>query len=171
MELALKNNSDLMAVQEQPTASLVEVRRDNIRFPRLHSYPPDVAHRMMSAIVLRAAKYYDAEVSMDDVGTTALDLYTELMADVEGLRTQNITFEEISRAIRKAATGNSVEYYGKLSFHFLYKCIMHYVKTEMLDANRQMLRMSEAHREKSYSDKVAVITGSATRKMISNVKP
>ena len=116
--MASKNN-ELMVLQEQPTATLVEVRRDNMRFPRLHSYPADVALRIMSAVVLRAAKYYDAEVSMDDVNNTALDLYTELMADVEGLRTQNITFEEISRAIRKAATGNSVEYYGKLSFHFL----------------------------------------------------
>lgn len=168
--MASKNNNELIVVQEQPSASLIEVRRDNIRFPRLHTYPAEVALRMMSAVVLRAAKYFDAEVSMDDVGNTALDLYTELMADVEGLRTQNITFEEISRAIRKAATGNSVEYYGRLSFHFLYKCIMHYVKTEMLDANRQMLRLSEAHREKSYADKVAVITGSATRKMIGNVK-
>lgn len=170
MEISLKSNNGLMAVQEQPTATLIEVRRDNMRFPRLHSYPSEVALRMMSAIVLRAAKYYDAEVSMDDVATTALDLYTELMADVEGLRTQNITFEEISRAVRKAATGNSIEYYGRLSFHFLYKCIMHYVKTEMLEANRQMLRMAESHREKTYSDKVGVITGSATRQMIDNVK-
>lgn len=163
-------SNELMTIQEQPTASLVEVRRDNERFPRLHSYPPDIAVRMMIACVLRAAKYFDAQVEMDEVNQTAFDLYTELMADVEGLRMQNITFEEITRAIRKAATGNSVEYYGRLSFHFLYKCIMHYARTEVLEANRQMLRMSESGRGERYAQKVALITGSATRQMIENSK-
>ena len=163
-------SNELTTIQEQPAASLVEIRRDNLRFPRLHSYPPEVAIRLMTACVLRAAKYFDAQVQMDEVNQTAYDLYTELMADVEGLRMQNITFEEISRAIRKAATGNSVEYYGRLSFHFLYKCIIHYVKSEVLEANRQMLRLSEANRGKQYADKVTLITGSATRQMIDNVK-
>lgn len=169
MEIA-KNNNDLVLVQEQPTATLIDVRRDNVRFPRLHSYPSDVALRMMSAVVLRAARLFDAEVSKEDVGNVALDLYTELMADVDNLRTMNLTFEEISRAFRKAAMGQSVEYYGRFSFHFLYKCIIHYVKNEVLEANRQMLRLSEANRGKQYADKVALITGSATRQMIDNVK-
>lgn len=169
MEIA-KNNNDLVLVQEQPTATLIDVRRDNVRFPRLHSYPSDVALRMMSAVVLRAARLFDAEVSKEDVGNVALDLYTELMADVDNLRTMNLTFEEISRAFRKAAMGQSVEYYGRLSFHFLYKCIIHYVKNEVLEANRQMLRLSEANRGKQYADKVTLITGSATRQMINNVK-
>ena len=163
-------NNDLMIVNEQPNASLIEVRRDNLRFPRIHSYPAEISLRLMSAVVLRAARLFDAEVSKDDVANIALDLYTELMADVEGLRTQNITFEEIHRAFRKAACGQSVEYYGRFSFHFLYKCIMHYVKNEVLEANRQMLRLSEAGRAQTYTDKVAVITGSAARQMIENVK-
>ncbi|MBR5199477.1 MAG: hypothetical protein IKW20_06575 [Bacteroidales bacterium] len=164
-------SNELMIVQEQPAATLVEVRRDNNRFPRLHSYPADIAVRMMAACVLRAARYFDADVKMDEVHQTAFDLYTELMADVEGLRTYNLTFEEICRSIRKAATGQSVEYYGRLSFHFLYKCIMSYVKEEVLEANRQMLRSSEADRIKNYSEKVALVTGSHTRRMLENQKP
>lgn len=163
-------SNELTTIQEQPTASLVEIRRDNLRFPRLHSYPPEVAIRLMTACVLRAAKYFDAQVQMDEVNQTAYDLYTELMADVEGLRMQNITFEEISRAIRKAATGNSVEYYGRLSFHFLYKCIMQYARTEVLEANRQMLRLSESERADRYGNRVTLITGSATRQMLENTK-
>ena len=164
------SNNEIMVLKDSPTASLVEVRRDNLRFPRLHSYPQDVAIRMMSAVVLRAAKYFDAEVSMDDVGSIAFDLYTELMADAEGLRTFNLSFEEIGRAVRKAATGQSVEYYGRLSFHFLYKCIMTFVKTDVLEANRQMLRQSESGRMERYAGKVSLLTGSPSRAMIENMK-
>ena len=163
-------SNELAIVQEQPMATLVEVRRDNLRFPRLHSYPQDVAIRMMTACVLRAAKYFDAQVDMESVNQTSYDLYTELMNDVEGLRTFNLTFEEILRAIRKAAMGQGVEYYGRLSFHFLYKVIIVYVKEDVMEANRQMLRQAESNRGKAYSDKVALITGSATRQMISNTK-
>ena len=170
MELMSNNSHDLIALQEQPTATLVEIRRDNIRFPRLHSYPAHVALKMMSAVVLRAATLFDAQVSREDVQNIALDLYTELMADVDNLRTMNLTFEEIHRAFRKAAMGQSVEYYGRLSFHFLYKCIMHYVRSEVLDANRQMLMLSQGRKVQEYENKVAVITGSATRQMMGNVK-
>ena len=160
-------SNELTTIQEQPRVSLVEVRADNIRFPRLHSYPQETAIRLMSAMVLRAAKYYDADISLADVNQTALDLYTELMEDVEGLRTQNITFEEILRAIRKAAAGQSVEYYGKVSFHFLYKVIMHYVKNEVMIANQQMLRLAETNKEQLYAKKTALLTGSYAKQLIS----
>ena len=159
-----------MLYQEQPAASLVEIRRDNVRFPRLHTYPADVAIRCMSAVVLRAAKYFDAEVNMDDVGSTAIDLYSELMADAEGLRTFNLSFEEIGRAIRKAATGQSVEFYGKLSFHFLYKCIMHYVKNDVMEANRKMLQIAESGRGQRYAEQVAKMTSRPARQMLEHSK-
>lgn len=157
-----------LTLQEQPAISLVEIRADNRRFPRLHSYPQDVAIKMMGMCVLRAAKYYDADVTMESVNQIAFDLYTELMGDVEGMRTQNITFEEILRAIRKAATGHSVEYYGKLSFHFLYKVIMSYIRDEVMAANQQMLRLAETNRQQLYTNKVEILTGGHARQMIMN---
>lgn len=132
-----------LTLASQPKATLVDIRRNPQQFPRLHSYPQDAALKMMGMCVLRAAKYFDVEMSLEDVNQTAFDLYTELMEDVEGLNTYNITFEEILRAIRKAAAGQSVEFFGKVSFHFLYKAIMHYVRTEVLEANRQMLQQAE----------------------------
>lgn len=169
MEQALMSN-EIAVLQEQSAASLVEIRRDNIRFPRLHSYPAPLAMKMLSAVVLRAATLFDAQVSREDVQNIALDLYTELMADVEGLRTMNITIEEIHRAFRKAAMGQSVEYYGRFSFHFLYKCIIHYVKNEVLDANRQMLMLAQSKQVDSYAQKVALVTGTATRQMVEHSK-
>lgn len=157
-----------LTIQEQPAISLVEIRADDKRFPRLHSYPQETAIKMMSMCVLRAAKYYDADLTMDSVNQIAFDLYTELMGDVEGLRTQNITFEEILRSIRKAATGQSVEYYGKVSFHFLYKVIMHYIRNEVMTANQQMLRLAETNRQQLYTNKAALLTGGYARQMITN---
>lgn len=157
-----------LTIQEQPAISLVEIRADDKRFPRLHSYPQETAIKMMSMCVLRAAKYYDADLTMESVNQIAFDLYTELMGDVEGLRTQNITFEEILRSIRKAATGQSVEYYGKVSFHFLYKVIMHYIRNEVMTANQQMLRLAETNRQQLYTNKAALLTSGYARQMITN---
>ena len=157
-----------LTIQEQPAISLVEIRADDKRFPRLHSYPQEQAIKMMSMCVLRAAKYYDADLTMESVNQIAFDLYTELMGDVEGLRTQNITFEEILRSIRKAATGQSVEYYGKVSFHFLYKVIMHYIRNEVMTANQQMLRLAVTNRQQLYTNKAALLTSGYARQMITN---
>ena len=98
-------SNELTTYTPSPMVSLVEIRRDNVRFPRLHSYPQDIAHRMMTAIVIRANEYFGQKPEMAEVEQIAWDLYTELMNDDEGLRTRNITMEEIHRAIRKAATG------------------------------------------------------------------
>jgi hypothetical protein len=154
-----------LTIVDQPRISLVDIRRNPQQFPRLHSYTQDTAIRMMGVCVLRAAKYFDVELSLEDVNQTACDLYTELMDDVEGLNTYNITFEEILRAIRKAAAGQSVEFFGKVSFHFLYKAIMHYVKSEVLEANRQMIQQAERERGIRYAEKTALITGSGARQL------
>lgn len=161
-------SNEIISYTPQPTSSLVEIRRDNLRFPRLHSYPKDVAHQMMMAIVLKANELFGMKPEGNEVSQIAWDLYNELMNDVEGLRTFNLTFEEISRAIKKAATGQSVEFYGKVSFYYLYKCIMHYVKNDVMTANTQMLRLAETNREQLYREKTELITGATTRQMLEN---
>lgn len=163
-------NNDLTIYREQPTASLVEIRRDNLRFPRLSSYPKEVAVQIMRMLILKANELFGQKPEMNEVTQIAWDIYNELMNDNEGLRTFNITFEEISRAIRKAATGQSVEFYGKVSFYYLYKCIMHYVKNEVMAANTQMLRLAETNREQLYREKTQFITGTHVTKMLENMQ-
>lgn len=147
-------------------ATLVDVRRDNARFPRLHSYPQDTAHKLMTAVVLKANELFGTRAEMQEVSQIAWELYIELMNDVQGLRTFNITFEEIYRAIRKSATGQGVEFYGKVSFYFLYRCIMDYAKNEVMAANTQMLRLAETNREQLYRDKTELLISPHARKMI-----
>lgn len=159
-------NNEIINIVPQPSASLVEVRRDNVRFPRLHTYPKDTAHRMMMAMVIKANEWFGCKPDAGEVSQIAWDLYTELMADNEGMRAFNLSFEEIGRAIRKAATGQSVEFYGKVSFYFLYRCIIQFVKTDVLEANRQMLRLAETNREQLMQERTQLITGSAARQML-----
>jgi hypothetical protein len=159
-------SNEIIQYTPQPTTSLVEVRRDNLRFPRLHSYPKPVAHKMMMALVLKANDWFGCKPDMGEVTNIAWDLYNELMNDVEGLRTFNITFEEINRAIKKAATGQSIDFYGKVSFYYLYKCIMHYVKNDVMAANTQMLRLAETNKEQLYREKTQFITGASARQML-----
>ena len=159
-----------LTLTTQPKATLVDIRRNPQAFPRLHSYPQETAIRLMSVAVLRAAKYFDVEMNLEDVNQTAIDLYTELMEDVEGLNTYNITFEEILRAIRKAAAGQSVEFFGKVSFHFLYKAIMHYVRNEVLEANRQMIQQAEKDRGIRYANKTALLIDKPAKQLTNNTR-
>lgn len=159
-------SNELTTYTPSPTATLVDVRRDNARFPRLHSYPQDTAHKLMTAVVLKANELFGTRAEMQEVSQIAWELYTELMNDVQGLRTFNITFEEIYRAIRKSATGQGVEFYGKVSFYFLYRCIMDYAKNEVMAANTQMLRLAETNREQLYRDKTELLISPHARKMI-----
>ena len=159
-------SNELTTYTPSPTATLVDVRRDNARFPRLHSYPQETAHKLMTAVVLKANELFGTRAEMQEVSQIAWELYTELMNDVQGLRTFNITFEEIYRAIRKSATGQGVEFYGKVSFYFLYRCIMDYAKNEVMAANTQMLRLAETNREQLYRDKTELLISPHARKMI-----
>lgn len=161
-------SNEITTYTPSPMATLVDVRKDNVRFPRLHSYPQETAHKLMMAVVLKANELFGAKAEMAEVSQIAWELYTELMNDVQGMRTFNITFEEIYRAIRKSATGQGVEFYGKVSFYFLYKCIMAYAKNEVMTANTQMLRLAETNREQLYRDKTELLISPHARKMITN---
>lgn len=148
--------------------SLAEIRADSRRFPRLKSYHPEQALRMMSLVVTRAFNWRGKKAEKDDINIIATSLYTELMADNENRRTYNLTFEEIEMAIKKAVLGQSIEMYGEMSFASLYKAVMHYVNHDGLQANEQMLRQSESGRIALVKNATKLITSAPARKMLEN---
>lgn len=158
--------NELTTYIENPRASLVDIRADNIRFPRLHTYSREKGVENMLLCVLKAYTLFGIEADKIAAGNLAIELYNELMADPEGVKTYNLSFEEIVRAIKKAAMGGSVEFYGKISFHFLYRAIMHYVKGEGLQANQQMLRKKEAEKIQMVESAASLIVAPHTRRMI-----
>lgn len=162
--------NQIVPYKENTRASLVEIRADNVRFPRLHAYPAEVGIKSMLYCVMKAYMLFGVEADDTTAGNLAIELYNELMADPEEMRTYNLTFEEILRAIKKAATGQSVEFYGRVSFHFLYKAIMHYVRGEGIEANTQMLRTAEAGRIAAMNKATKLITAAPTRQMLEHMK-
>jgi Cu/Ag efflux pump CusA len=158
--------NEIMEYRENARATLVEIRADNVNYPRLRSYSRELGIKGMMVCVLKAYNLFGVDAEQEAASNLAIELYDELLNDPEELRTYNLTFEEIIRAIKKAAMGGSVEFYGKVSFHFLYKAIMHYVKGEGLQANTQMLKQAEAHRVQVVTDATKLLIAPHTKKMI-----
>ena len=109
-------------------ASLVDIRLDSARFPRIKNIPQPTAISGLSAVVSMAFNYTGREYSTDAVLAISSALYGELMADDFGLGTANITIEEIGRAVRRAILGER-EVYG-INVSSLYKIVCDYAEGE-----------------------------------------
>ena len=110
------------------TASLVDIRLDAARYPRIKNIPQPTAISGLSAVVAMAFNYTGRETSTDAILAIASALYGELVADDFGLGTGNITIEEIGRAVRRAVLGER-EMYG-INVSSLYKVICDYAEGE-----------------------------------------
>lgn len=109
----------------QPSAvSLVDIRLDAQKFPRIKNLPQTTAIHNLGAVVAMAFNYTGREYTSESVGMVASALYAELMADDFGVGTANITIEEVGRAVRRAVLGET-EMYG-INVSSLYKVICDY---------------------------------------------
>lgn len=109
----------------QPSAaSLVDIRLDTQRYPRLKNIPQPAALQSLGAVVAMAFNYTGRAYDPDSIQMVATALYSELMADDFGVGTANITIEEIGRAVRRAVLGET-EMYG-INVSSLYRVICDY---------------------------------------------
>lgn len=107
--------------------SLVDIRRDKERFPRLCSMPVKESVAKVSEIVAKAFMYRGQQADPVNISFISMNLVEELLQErVYGARF--ITIEEISRAVKKAILGGS-EMMG-INVASLYKVVMEYVKGE-----------------------------------------
>ena len=112
--------------------SLVDIRMDTQRYPRIKALPQPVAIDRLGAVVAMAFNYTGREYSPELIAAVASALYAELMADDLGVGTANITIEEAGRAVRRAVLGET-EMYG-INVSSLYKVICAYATGEGHDA-------------------------------------
>lgn len=129
-----KQMSSSIAVCDVET-SLVEIRSNNVKYPRLKSYSQDDAVKGLTAIVLKAMMYKGQDAEQNYVLFIARTLYDELMCD-HTFGVKYITLEEIDLAVRKAILTSDV--YG-ISVASLYKIIVDYAKTEGHNAQKKVL--------------------------------
>ena len=115
--------------------SLLDIRKDAKRFPRLHTYSREQAVTEMSKIVSQAFLYKGQAADPNNIQFISCSLVDELQADLDRLGTRFLSFAEISRIIKRAVLQD--EMYG-ISVASLYKVIVEYVKGEGLKLQQQV---------------------------------
>lgn len=108
-------------------ATLMDMRLDSRKYPRLASYPRETAIFEMTKIVTQAHLYKGQNADPANIQFIATALVDELQADMDRCGTKHISFAEISRVVKRAILQDDM--YG-ISVASLYKIIIEYVKGE-----------------------------------------
>ena len=108
-------------------ASLLEMRADSTKFPRIKSLPRDEAVFEMTKIVTQAFLYRGQAADVTTIQFISSSLVDELLAD-DKYGASSISFAEIQVVVKRAILGGS-EMFG-ISVASLYKVIMEFVKGE-----------------------------------------
>ena len=121
--------------------SLLEMRMDDKRFPRIGAFPREQAVFEMSKIVSQAFLYKGQAADPKNIQFISCALVDELQSDLDRLGTKHISFAEISRVVKRAVLQDDM--YG-ISVASLYKVIIEYIKGE---GHRLQQEVSERKRK------------------------
>ena len=123
----LTTTDNLPMAPETSQASLLEIRMDAKRYPRLHTYTREQAVTEMTKVVSQAFLYKGQAADPTNIQFIAGALVDELRADLDKMGTKHLSFAEISRVVKRSVLRD--EMYG-ISVASLYKVIMEFVKGE-----------------------------------------
>ena len=149
-------------------ATLVDIRTDNKRFPRLHTYRREDAIAQMNMIIMMAFQYRGQQADTQTIILMSSSLIDILNEDEYGIGTKFLSFEEIKRVVRKAALGQSKEMYG-ISVSSLFQALADYCKGEGRMANQQAREIAVNQREMRNSIIAPMIQG-RIEEMLQNSK-
>ena len=121
--------------------SLLEMRMDAKRFPRIGAFTREQAVFEMSKIVSQAFLYKGQAADPKNIQFIACALVDELQSDLDRLGTKHISFAEISRIVKRSVLQDDM--YG-ISVASLYKVIIEYIKGE---GHRLQQEVSERKRK------------------------
>ena len=141
-------------------ATLVDIRTDNKRFPRLHSYRREDAIGQMNMIIMMAFQFRGQQADAQTIIQMSASLIDILNEDEYGIGTRFLSFEEIKRVIRKAALGQGKEMYG-ISVSSIYQALADYCKGEGRMANQQAKEIVARQRDIRNSIAAPMIQGAA----------
>lgn len=147
-ELTIKDNT--LAVQNNAQVTLLDIRKDPKRFPRIGAYPRDQAVFEMSKIVSQAFLYKGQSADPTNIQFISCSLVDELMADQDHLGTRNISFEEISRIVKRAILTDDMF----LSVSSFYKVIMTYIKGEGHNLHRKVIAMKKREEQEKIKQSI-----------------
>ena len=157
----LINSGQTSMVSSTPgKASLVEIRADNKRFPRLHSYRREDAVNQMNIIILMAFQYRGQQADVQTIQLMSSSLIEILNEDEYGIGTKYLSFEEIKRVVRQAALGQSKEMYG-ISVSSIFQALADYCKNEGKAADKEAKLIAAKEKEMRNSIIAPMIQGYA----------
>lgn len=125
--------------------TLVDIRMDSNRFPRVKSIQATAAVARLEQVVLMAYTYTGRPAPADRCRMVAAALYTELMEDKKQIGTANITIEEVAHAVKSAILEADGDIY--INIAFLYKAVCAYALGEGHDAQQTAYKRKAAQRE------------------------
>ena len=131
--------------------SLLEMRMDEKRFPRIGTFSREQAVFEMSKIVSQAFLYKGQAADPKNIQFISCSLVDELQADLDKLGTRNISFAEISRVVKRAVLQDDM--YG-ISVASLYKVIIEYVKGEGHRISQEARQKKEEQERESLKQSV-----------------
>ena len=125
-------------------ASLVEIRTDNKKFPRLHTYRREEAVNQMNIIILMAFQFRGQQTDVATITQMSNSLIDILNDDEYGIGTKYLSFEEIKRVVRKSVLGQGKEMYG-ISVSSIFQALADYCKGEgkVADKEAKMIVLKE----------------------------
>lgn len=139
-------------------ASLVDIRTDNKRFPRLHTYSREDAVSQMNIIILMAFQFRGQQADVPTITQMSASLIEILNEDEYDIGTKYLSFEEIKRVIRKAALGQSKEMYG-ISVSTLFQALADYCRGEGKMADKEARVIASRQRDMRNSIIAPMIQG------------
>ena len=135
MNNELITTDNALAVQNNAQVTLLDIRKDPKRFPRIGTYQREQAVFEMSKIVSQAFLYKGQSADPTNIQFISCALVDELQADLDNMGTRNISFEEISRIVKRAILTDDMF----LSVSSFYKVIMTYIKGEGHQLQKQVI--------------------------------
>lgn len=127
-------------------ATLVDIRTDNNRFPRLHTYRKEEAVTQMNVIILMAFQLRGQNADVQTIMQMSSSLIDILNDDDYGIGTKYLSFEEIKRVVKKAVLGQAREMYG-LSVSSLFQALADYCKGEGRMADKEAKEIASKRKE------------------------
>lgn len=141
--------------------TLLEMRQDSQRFPRVGNVPREVAVQEMTKIVTQAFLYKGMNADVQSIQFISVSLVDELRNDLDHMGTKNISFAEVSRIIKRAILQDEI--YG-ISVATLYKVIMDYIKGEGHILQQKVKDSKKDQMDKSMDAMVSVYAAQMIKK-------
>lgn len=134
--------------------TLIDIRSDSRRFPRLYSYRREEAIAQMNIIILMAYQFKGQQADVPTITQMSSSLIDILNADEYSIGTKYLSFEEIRRVVRKAVLGQGKEMYG-ISVSSIFQALADYCKGEGKVADKEAKQL--VSRQKQIDLKNAIV--------------